>query len=108
MSSTELLARMKARNHTSAEARNQEDDIGGGVQAAGVDPQHIELITDIRNFIAFGSRVDGQASTQELLDQFGKKIPMDSSVHFKAMLQQLCNFSKEDETGMWRLKGPFR
>jgi len=67
-----------------------------------------EFISEIRNFVAFGAKVDGQATTKEILEQFRSKIPRTETVNFKAMLKQICNFDKVTGTGIWSLRSEFR
>lgn len=106
MSSGELLSRMKARNVSSCQDDGEED--GTGPPSGAVGDKHMELITDIRNFIAFQCHIDGQASTQELLDEFGVKLPPGDSAKFKAMLRQICDFDRSSDVGIWRLKAAYR
>jgi len=73
-----------------------------------VKEEYIELLREIREFIAFRAMVDGQASTTELLAEFGEKLPAKDSPLFKQMLTQLCNHRQVDGQRIWRLKLEFR
>ena len=116
MSSNELLSRMTIRNqmmnnqtrdHTAGDS-DEEGATAAVYTINAPDPDTMEMITDIRNAIAFGCRVDGQASTQELLDQFGPRLDPGDSAKFKAMLCSICDLEKRDNIGTWRLKQAFR
>ena len=121
MTSTDLLALMKNRNSlvSSVPADTEEesdlfrpDHQAPGSQqrpSSGPDPASAELLTDIRNFIAFQARADGEASTAELVAKFQRSLPSQQSPLFKAFLQQICDFRREqDGRGMWSLKSDFR
>lgn len=98
MSSKELLSRM--RNRKVSSDPNQDIDF--------VEPDNIEFISEIRNFIAFQCSIDGQATTQELLTEFKDRIPANESAKFKSMLKEICSFIRRDGIGIWRLKGDYR
>ncbi|XP_068111405.1 DNA excision repair protein ERCC-6 [Hyperolius riggenbachi] len=106
LSSSSLLARMKARNHLLLPSR-EDNEIGAGATAS--DPtEHDELLTDMRNFIAFQAQADGEASTQELLREFEHKLSPSQSCVFRELLRRLCTFHrKSDGAGVWRLKPEF-
>lgn len=108
MSSGELLSRMKARNSLATSSAGVSEDTPDPCTNVVVESENVELITDVRNYVAFMAHVDGQASTQELVDYFKSKIPTGESAKFKAMLKQICDFHKRDGVGMWCLKPEFR
>lgn len=113
MSSTQLLEAMRRRNHltNSEDPTTGEDDTEEArnqTETLETNPQSLDLITDIRNHIAFACAIDGQASTDELLEHFNTRLPVNDSARFKAMLKQICTFSKNDDVGIWRLKPEFR
>ncbi|XP_053548166.1 DNA excision repair protein ERCC-6 [Bombina bombina] len=108
LSSSSLLARMKARNHLVQPPR--ENMSGEGTTPATADPtEHDELLADMRNFIAFQAREDGEASTQEILREFEPKLSLAQSCIFRELLRRLCTFHRGgDGAGVWRLKPEFR
>jgi DNA excision repair protein ERCC-6 len=122
MTSSELLSRMRARNRLlepierpelqPAQDRLQEDNPANNIPApspVSAQEEHIELLTDIRNFVAFGGPVDGRASTQEILAQFSERLPPGSSPLFKFMLSEVCEFHRMPSgEGVWKLCGDFR
>ena len=112
MSSTQLLSHMRARNHQAhgESASDEEEDLRNPHRrnAAGIDPDDLELITDIRNYVAYQAQMDGRASTQELLEEFKQRIPSNESAKFKAMLKQVCDYDKVNGVGMWFLKQEFK
>ncbi|KAE8591723.1 hypothetical protein XENTR_v10018547 [Xenopus tropicalis] len=106
LSSSSLLSRMRARNNMLLPPRD-ENETGTGVPSAGTT-EHDELLADMRNFIAFQARVDGEASTQELLQEFENKLSQKQSCVFRELLRRLCTFHRNtDGTGVWRLKPEF-
>ena len=106
MSSAELLARLRSSNAVETNQNPESSNLPS--QAIGIPPEHVDLITDIRNFLSTGSSVDGQATTNELLSQFKSRVPPDQSSVFKAMLNQVCNFDRNSGVGVWQLKPEFR
>ncbi|XP_075697952.1 DNA excision repair protein ERCC-6 isoform X2 [Rhinoderma darwinii] len=107
LSSSTLLARMKARNHLILPPRADGED-GGGTPTA--DPtEHDELLADMRNFIAFQAQQDGEANTREVLQEFEHKLSPSQSCVFRELLRKLCTFHrKSDGAGVWRLRPDFR
>lgn len=76
--------------------------------AMDTDPQIADLLQDIRDFVACGASVDGQATTKEILDQFRTRIPSDLTAKFKALLKEVCTLQKIDDVGVWKLKSDFQ
>ena len=96
--SSQLLAKMRARNNmlpsNDTEPGNENDD----------------LLVQIRNFIASQGTTIGQATTQEILDEFRSKLPFSETVLFRSMLRQICTFTRDSLSGkgIWLLKEEFR
>lgn len=122
MTSSELLSRMRARNrlleplvpdeteHTQEEVQDYcpENSIPA-LSSVSAQEEHIELLTDIRNYVAFGASVNGRASTQEILSEFTERLPSGSSPLFKFMLSEVCDFHRMPSgEGVWRLRNEFR
>ena len=117
MSSNELLSRMRTRNRLALDEEvpeDEDDDEDFGFQrdrrriSREIDKDDLELITDIRNYVAFQAHVDGRAATQELLEEFKRRVPANESAKFKAMLKQVCDYEKVNGVGMWFLKQEFK
>ncbi|XP_037796748.1 protein IWS1 homolog A-like isoform X2 [Penaeus monodon] len=120
LSSSQLLQRMRQRNRGMAMESDGEDSDGydpdypstAPMEEEVTDPEvkeNIDLLTDIRNFVAFQARVDGKASTQEILDRFQERLPAEQTPFFKALLTEICDFQREaGGEGLWILKGEFR
>ncbi|KAL9956256.1 hypothetical protein ACROYT_G037709 [Oculina patagonica] len=98
--SSQLLAKMRARNNLLLS-----NDSGEAPGNNGDD-----LLVQIRNFIASQCTTIGQATTQEILDEFGSKLPQSDSVVFRSMLRQICTFTRDSLSGkgIWLLKEEFR
>ena len=67
-------------------------------------------MTDIRNFIAFQaeSTIDGEASTDDLVNRFKDKLPPRQNPLFKALLNEICIMYRDSKgKGVWRLKPDF-
>jgi DNA excision repair protein ERCC-6 len=70
--------------------------------------EHIELLTDIRKYVAFGASGNGRASTRGILSRFTERLPSGSSL-FKFMLSEVCEFHRTPSgEGVWRLRIEFR
>lgn len=117
LSSSSLLAKMKARNHFSTpssqreDAEEEEDGSGAPVRSSPPAPptEHDELLVDVRNFIAFQANVDGQATTQEVLEYFKPRLTESQAPVFRELLRSICDFQRTSgQEGMWRLKESFR
>ncbi|XP_006976785.1 DNA excision repair protein ERCC-6 [Peromyscus maniculatus bairdii] len=106
-SSSALLARMRARNHLILPERLESDN-GHLPEATTLPPsstEHDDLLVEMRNFIAFQAQVDGQASTQEILQEFESKLSAAQSCVFRELLRNLCSFHRTPGgEGIWKLK----
>ncbi|XP_025736375.1 DNA excision repair protein ERCC-6 isoform X1 [Callorhinus ursinus] len=106
LSSSLLLAKMRARNHLILPERLESENAH---QEASVPPssttEHDDLLVEMRNFIAFQARVDGQASTREILQAFESKLSASQSCVFRELLRNLCTFHRTSSgEGIWKLK----
>ncbi|XP_029305529.1 DNA excision repair protein ERCC-6 isoform X2 [Cottoperca gobio] len=118
LSSSSLLAKMKARNHLSLpssqrEEAEEEEDGGSAAPGTSSSPapptEHDELLVDVRNFIAFQANVDGQATTQEVLEYFKPRLTEKQAPVFRELLRSVCDFHRSSgQEGLWRLKELFR
>lgn len=110
MSSGDLLAMIRARNKTNNASTSSgiENNSTSSAVSSGIKPEYEELFRDIRDYIAFQGTVDGQATTTELVERFGERLPKEDTPLFKKMLGQLCTFRRVEGHGMWRLKLEFR
>ncbi|KAJ8248531.1 hypothetical protein GJAV_G00243010 [Gymnothorax javanicus] len=115
LSSSSLLARMKVRNHVSLprslEEEEAEAEEEGGARSAPPPPptEFDELLVDLRNFVAFQARVDGQASTQEILEYFTPRLRPTETPVFRELLRNVCSFQRNPgQEGLWKLKPDFR
>ncbi|XP_005412626.1 PREDICTED: DNA excision repair protein ERCC-6 [Chinchilla lanigera] len=105
--SSSLLARMRARNHLILPERLESEN--GHIPEVSAPPphttEHDDLLVEMRNFIAFQARVDGQASTREILQEFESKLSAAQSCVFRELLRNLCTFHRTPSgEGVWRLK----
>ena len=109
-SSAELLARMRSQNSliSPTSLSHNSDTVNVEDISANTDPEVTELLRDIRDFVACGGSVDGQATTKEILDHFRTRIPSESTAKFKALLKQVCTLQKVDGVGIWKLKRDFQ
>ncbi|XP_065352951.1 DNA excision repair protein ERCC-6-like [Cloeon dipterum] len=89
------------------------EDSGRRESRTHVTEEESELLDDIRCFLAFGGSIDGQATTDELLQRFQKAsssaIRAELSPLFKIMLKSIATFHRDPNgNGVWRLKPEFR
>uniref|UniRef100_UPI0037E91CE4 DNA excision repair protein ERCC-6 n=1 Tax=Semicossyphus pulcher TaxID=241346 RepID=UPI0037E91CE4 len=117
LSSSSLLAKMRVRNHLSLPSNQrdeaEEEEEGGSGAAAPSSPppptEHDELLVDLRNFVAFQASVDGQATTQEVLEYFKPRLTKQQAPVFRELLRSICDFHRTSgQGGMWKLKEGFR
>ncbi|KAM9197329.1 DNA excision repair protein ERCC-6 [Dugong dugon] len=105
--SSSLLAKMRARNHLILPERLESENVSLP-EASAPQPsatEHDDLLVEMRNFIAFQARVDGQASTQEILQEFESKLSASQSCVFRELLRNLCTFHRTSGgEGIWKLK----
>ncbi|KAM6330392.1 DNA excision repair protein ERCC-6 isoform 1-T2 [Podargus strigoides] len=112
LDSSSLLAKMRARNHFVLPQRTGNEGDENHQQAPTPAPgstEYDELLVGMRNFIAFQARVDGEASTRELLQEFESRLPAAQSCVFRELLRNVCTFHRSPNgEGIWRLKPEFR
>ncbi|XP_017579330.1 DNA excision repair protein ERCC-6 [Pygocentrus nattereri] len=109
LSSSSLLARMKARNHLSLPQAQEEDEDEQASQPTAPPTEHDELLVDLRNFVAFQAQVDGQASTKEILEYFTPRLTSAQTPVFRELLRNICEFHRlPGQEGMWKLKADYR
>lgn len=80
--------------------------MGGAIGIHG--DGHCELVKEIRDFVATQGKVNGQATTAELLVKFANGLPRSDGPTFKSMLYEICDFSRHQGDGLWSLKPEFR
>lgn len=98
-SSSSLLQAMKQRSRLDRKTNSTPDT---------PSVEHDDLLRDLKSFLSFQSKVTGQATTQEILDRFGERLPPSHSPVFKALLWKLADFSRDAEgVGIWKLKYDF-
>ncbi len=108
-SSRSLMNDIKSRNKFESEAESDSEQNNREVKSFGLNSECEALLADIRNYIAFQSKTNGEATTQELLEAFKSKLPPHQSAVFKSLLYQLCDFYRNsDKVGVWKLKSDFR
>lgn len=108
MTSDLLLNQMKKRNELVATPGEEGEEDMEDNSSTVIDPDSYKLISEIKNFILFGCSMMGKASTQEILGEFGSKLPPSNSALFKAMLNKICVFDRNNGIGFWKLKNEFR
>ena len=113
LTAKDLLQRMKERNRL-------DNETSGSHFYEGQDLFHpdghqgfetnVDLLTDIRNFIAFqnSSAGEGETTTKALVEYFKEKLPPVKNPHFKALLNEICSYHKGTNHGIWRLKDEYR
>jgi len=110
MPSAELLAHMRSQNTLISSTASTRDDDSVNMEAVppDTDPEIAELLRDIRDFVACGANVDGQATTKEIIDHFRTRVSAELTAKFKALLKQVCMLQKIDGVGVWKLKQDFQ
>nr|XP_055027087.1 LOW QUALITY PROTEIN: DNA excision repair protein ERCC-6 [Misgurnus anguillicaudatus] len=115
LSSSSLLAMMRARNHISQpqrqedEEQEEEERSTRPVPVPAAPTEHDELLVDLRNFVAFQAQVDGQASTKEILEYFTPRLNSSQTAVFRELLRNICEFHRlPGQEGMWKLKADYR
>ena len=108
MSAQDLLKRMKERNRLMPGQNREHFFDGQDLFTPEGFNTNVELLADIRNFIAFqnSSAGDGEATTSAIVDYFKEKLPPIKNPLFKALLNEICSFDKTNK--IWRLKEEFR
>ena len=110
LTSSSLLAKMRARNHLILPERLESENVHLQETSAPLPSttEHDDLLVEMRNFIAFQAHVDGQASTQEILQEFESKLSVSQSCVFRELLRNLCTFHRtSDGEGLWKLKAEY-
>ncbi|XP_078007035.1 DNA excision repair protein ERCC-6 isoform X3 [Phascolarctos cinereus] len=110
LASSSLLAKMRTRNHLILPQKTENENVNLQQASAPLPTatEHDDLLVEMRNFIAFQARVDGQASTQEILQEFESKLSTSQSCVFRELLRNLCTFHRGlNGEGVWKLKPEF-
>lgn len=114
LSSSSLLAKMRERNYQPSSQRDEEEEEDVSIAERRNSPpappsEHDELLVDLRNFVAFQAHMDGQASTQEVLEYFKPRLTQEQAPVFRELLRSICDFHRTSgQEGIWRLKEHFR
>ncbi|KAH9520103.1 DNA excision repair protein ERCC-6 [Bulinus truncatus] len=103
LTSNDLLSRIKSRKRISTVAVVEDDDFLRPDQPQTVEKKDEDLLEDIRNYVAFMGNTNGEATTEEIILNFGKRLPKSDAPKFKAMLNQICDF----HGGIWKLRSEF-
>ena len=118
-SSQDLLTRMKTRNRllglptvTQLQSTNEEEHLilnSSTPLEFATDVDYKSMLDDIRNFVAFRGLTPGQVTTTDILAEFNGKLPAGGVPLFRALLKQICTFSRDvHEKGIWQLNSEFR
>ena len=108
-SSANLLMKMRARKALAGrEAGSELDHNQYSVHGNVHGTRDLELIKEIRHFVALRAKKAGQATTQEIIAQFKSKVSDRSNALFKEMLKQVCILRKVNGEGVWFLKDSLR
>lgn len=100
LSSTQLLARMRARNSIGG--------VNAGSDVQSSEQKYVDIMTEVRNFIATGCSLPGRATTQEILAEFSSRLPVNDSAIFREMLRNIADFDRcSSGEGFWFLKPDF-
>jgi hypothetical protein len=78
-----------------------------------VADEEVDLLDELRAFVAFGASVNGQASTEELLGKFqqasSSAIKTELGPLFKFLLKSIATFHRDSAgRGIWKLNAEFR
>jgi len=109
--SSDLLNKMRVRNEVFAPAEVGGQDGGEAEEDADVfvsDAGSLELLKRIREYVMFECAKFGQATTKEIMDEFGPKLPPENSAKFRALLKSICDLDKKDGVGVWKLRQDFK
>lgn len=106
VSSTDLLNKMRVRNEVYTKAGEGEEEDNEGEETFVSDPNSFELVRRMREFILFECTQFGQATTKEILQEFGSKLPPENSTKFRALLKSICDFDRP--SGVWKLRQDFK
>lgn len=87
---------------------NNQNDSRDSYEPVDVEKIYQELLESLRDFIAYKSKVNGEATTAEVLNYFKDKIDKDQTAVFKALLWKICNFVRRQNEGFWLLKPQYR
>lgn len=104
MSSASLLNRIKARNNVVV---NLDDNQKAKISEPG--DKFTNLAKELREYLLFNSSNHLKATTEEIVQYFGNKLENYDSAKFKAILKQMCVFSREkNNIGTWQLKNEYK
>ena len=109
ISSANLLQKMRARKALSGQAVDSNLDLNQySIHGNVYGSAELDLMKEIRHFVALRAKMAGQATTQEILIEFKSKIEDRKNALFKEMLKEVCELRKVNGEGVWFLKDSFR
>jgi len=118
-SSQDLLNRMKTRNRllglpTTTQFQSPDEEEHMILNSTtplefATDVDYKSMLDDIRNFVAFRGQTPGQVTTNDILTEFNQKLPTGGAPMFRALLKQICTFSRDvHNQGIWQLNPEFQ
>ena len=104
--SSELLARARARSAAAAEAGRAERGAAAGAEALDPDTQlHTSFLSEIGAFLL--SR-GGRACSEDVLQHFNGRVNALQAAPFRAALRQAASMEQEGPVMVWVLRAQFR
>lgn len=84
----------------------EEQDEGSSSKMVPMIPKKYEnLVNELKVFITEQAQIPGQASTDEILRNFQKKLNAEDTPVFRSMLRQVCKFERDIRgKGTWRMR----
>lgn len=126
LASSDLLSRMQGRNRLVGLAEPDNENDQDSLQAIAIEeplilnsqPAPLEfasgvdyrtMMDNVRSFVAFRGVVPGLVTTSDLLAEFNGNLPPKGAPLFRALLNQLCMFTRNGNgEGVWQLKPEFQ
>ncbi|KAK2714735.1 hypothetical protein QYM36_009077 [Artemia franciscana] len=85
-----------------------EEEVEEPVPVLQEDDPNLELLREIRNYLLFAAPEVGEATTEDITNEFKDKLPLGNAPLFRALLHEICEFSKEEGRGLWKILPEFR
>ena len=109
LSSASLMECIQKRNNM-VYVNNNDDDSNETIEETTVEKNKFtKLAEDLRTYILYGASKFGEASTEEMIEHFKKKLDKDISIKFKVILKNMATFCRRaNGIGFWTLKDEFK
>jgi len=83
------------------------NETGVGVASSVHQERYLELARELRDFVALRGKVNGQVTTNEVVEKFDGLPAWDGTV-LRQLLRDICYFERINGNALWILKQEYK